>query len=185
MVAKSVDDFFRKVYGMPAWNVQPGYGTFVTFEFGSPHLVVDEPIKSKAKSARVRKNLARRRVRVYGDWHLWIYCCAWRIYQRRTLLAHWAQSREKTSRAIEALDGQRLLRVRVNSNTARSEFIFDLGGRLVTEPYDDDPSTEQWMFYPRKGAGLTLRATGEYSCPSGSTKRGERTWHRFAKPRTK
>jgi hypothetical protein len=44
-VGKSVDGFFAKVYGRPAWRAQVGYGKFLTFEFGNPHLEISGPHK--------------------------------------------------------------------------------------------------------------------------------------------
>jgi len=28
---------FGEVYGLPCWNVKPGYGSSLTLEFGQPH----------------------------------------------------------------------------------------------------------------------------------------------------
>jgi hypothetical protein len=59
---------FREIYGKPCWNVRPGYGSFLTLEFGKPHLDVREPAAaSKDDSLRVQRLLARRSVFVHGE----------------------------------------------------------------------------------------------------------------------
>ncbi len=38
-----VRDSFSPLYGMPCWNAKHGHGSFITFEFGEPHLEIHEP----------------------------------------------------------------------------------------------------------------------------------------------
>jgi len=74
--AQIFERMFRGIYGKPCGNVKPGHSSFLTLEFGLPHLEVREPIVArKGASPRVQKVLARRNVFVHGEWHLWIYCC--------------------------------------------------------------------------------------------------------------
>src|SRR5665213_1331063 len=61
-------DAFLPIVGQVAWSVRRGYGTFLTMEFGSPHLIIREPIvASSDASDRVKRNLAKRRVSIVGD----------------------------------------------------------------------------------------------------------------------
>src|SRR4051812_45142066 len=72
---------FSELYGKAAWGVKPGFGSFITLEFGRPHLEIREPISPKsAVSKKLRDVLARRQIVVRGDWHLWIYCCKWQVF---------------------------------------------------------------------------------------------------------
>jgi len=57
--------------------------SFLTFEFGEPYLHVLEP-KPNAKTGIYSK----RRITVYGQWHLWIYCCHWDLDLNGTVMAH-------------------------------------------------------------------------------------------------
>src|SRR5947209_15880038 len=82
----AVDAPFRPVYGLPCWNAKEGYGSFLTMEFGEPHLVIREPRSRPEFSPRLRRALARRLVTVRGEWHLWIYCCQWYVYTGKKLV---------------------------------------------------------------------------------------------------
>src|SRR5436305_1318277 len=71
---------FVPLIGLPAWFVHQGYGSFLTLEFGAPHLRVREPRAARGNvSEKVKKLFLKRRVSVKGEWHLWIYCCQWRV----------------------------------------------------------------------------------------------------------
>lgn len=77
---RQIQRLVRRLYGEPCWGVKPGVGSFLTLEFGKPNLQVREPVvATKGASASVRQTLARRQVRVHGEWHLWIYCCHWEV----------------------------------------------------------------------------------------------------------
>jgi hypothetical protein len=153
---------FAEIYGRPCWRVSPGWGSFLTFEFGDPHLEVREPIQPKAKvSPRVSKDLMRRRIFIKGDWHLWIYCCDWKVFSKGKLIGK-STLQSSIQRAADALDGQKLTRFSIRSKQMRCVFEFDLGGVLETRPYDTQK--EQWLFYDdRAHKVLILRADGFYS----------------------
>lgn len=101
------DRCFRVLYGKPCWNTKAGYGSFITFEVGEPHLVVHEPRKSPAKSKKVRNLFARRLVTIRGDWHFWIYCCKWSVFSSGKLVGD-SSSVQAIRKAIACLDGQPL-----------------------------------------------------------------------------
>jgi hypothetical protein len=46
-----IERVVRRLYGKPCWGVKPGFGSFLTLEFGKPNLEVREPVvASKATS---------------------------------------------------------------------------------------------------------------------------------------
>ncbi|NVD27313.1 hypothetical protein HUO14_05285 [Parasphingorhabdus flavimaris] len=149
-----VDVFVAPMLNLPAWGVKKGHGSFLTFEFGEPKL---EVVESKLADGKFRRN-----AHVHGDWHLWIYCCNWRIFQLDEQIA-WSESDDKLiGKATAILNGQKLTSVTVEPQQGSSAFIFDLGGKLETWSYGDDPTDEQWMFYgPAKVLGY--RADGKFS----------------------
>ncbi len=153
---------FRKIYGLPCWRVAPGHGSFLTFEFGEPHLEVREPEPTNPKySAKMNRDLASRRVFIHGDWHLWIYCCDWKVLSKGKFVGK-STSATSYQRAADLLEGQKLIRVEIIARPCRTVFEFDLGGVLETRPYD--PASEQWMFFDRAtDKVLTLRADGFFS----------------------
>jgi len=162
-----IDDVFAPLYGKPCWDVVPGYASFLTLEFGMPHLVIDEPkLLPKSASLRRRRAHARRRVTVRGDWHLWIYCCTWRVLIHGELIGDDTTAR-RIKRAAHELDGQALQQVIVNPEAGSSVFVFDLGGHLETRPYNRD--SEQWHLYEPSGNVFTYRADGYFSHEPGNT----------------
>ncbi len=75
---RKVQEVFRPLYGTPCWNARHGHGSFITFEFGQPHLHVREPSEpDPSRSPAVQRMLRRRTVFVHGEWHLWIYQLHW------------------------------------------------------------------------------------------------------------
>jgi hypothetical protein len=127
-------------------------------EFGQPHLHIIEPRTPTAKlSPRLRKYHERRHVYFHGDWHLWIYDCAWRVTHKGKLVGDSPPDR-RIARAAEELNGQCLTEVAVDAEARRCRFSFDLGGSLETIPYDADG--EQWLLFEPSGRVLTYRSDG-------------------------
>ena len=161
---KQIERSFAELQDTPCWGVKRGQGSFLTFEFGSPRLVIREPISSHARSRKVRRMLDRRHVRVTGEWHLWIYCCDWVVYSGTSVVGD-SSTRRRVTAAARLLDGQKLRRVVVSKRGARTRFEFDLGGVLETRPYDR--KSEQWMLYDPHGHVLTFRADRSHKLRSG------------------
>lgn len=166
-------DFPRELLGLPCWGVKRGQGSFLTFEFGTPRLIIREPIQSASKSLRVRRGLARRHVYVAGAWHLWIYCCNWQVRSGSRIRGD-SSSNARVQRAARLLDGQRLIDVSLSPKGARTSFTFDLGAVLETQPYDR--KSEQWMLYMPSGQVLTFRADRRYSLARSSAPENKRSW---------
>lgn len=154
--------------GRPAWEVKKGHGSFLTFEFGDPHLVIHD---------MQPRSPPRRIVLVKGDWHLWIYCCAWTIVNRGDELAHNEASDDAIRNATRLLNGQRLERVALRPGTAVTTFEFDLGGQLTTWPYEDeDPTMEQWYLYEPVGKVLSVRADARFAYEDADCDPNEERW---------
>lgn len=151
-----IEHSFRPLYGIPYWGVQPGHGSFLTLEFGNPHLEIREPHTPTRKvSRRVARLLQWRAVSVHGDWYLWLYCCNWAVWDRGKLVGDHS-NRRRMQRAADVLDGQMLTKVKVDSHGCKTSFDFDLGARLEVEPYG--PEDELWMLSEPNGNVLVLRS---------------------------
>lgn len=165
---------FKRIYGEPCWDVKQGHGSFLTLEFGKPHIVVREPVAaSKTASSRVRKSLARRRVYPGGQWHLWIYCCDWEVLSRGRRVGD-SSADAKIQRAADFLNGQKLIRFSISLRKLQCLFEFDLGGTLKTRPYDK--KSEQWLLYESSKKVLVLRADGRYKYVGSSAPDNEQDW---------
>jgi hypothetical protein len=173
-----IEDIFQPIYGKPAWQVQQGYGSFLTFEFGEPHLQIREPKQaSESVSSKVRKHLAKRSVYLHGDWHLWIYLCDWNIFSNEELIAHSKSKRRVIGRATSELDGQVLTRVTV-SKSYKTVFEFDLGGKLETMPYPEvgESPNNLWLLYEPSHCVFMLRSDGQCCHISEETNADEGNW---------
>jgi len=179
----AVEAAFQPVLGLPCWGVQCGYGSFLTLEFGQPHLEVVEPRPiPDGASEKTRRQLGRRLVTVHGDWHLWLYCCHWFVYANGARAGD-SSTKKSVQEAVRVLAGQKLVAIKVNQLPGRSAFEFDLGARLVTRPYDDEARhgwlRDQWLLYEPSKMVLTFRSDGKYSHQSENTLPADVEWHSF------
>ena len=175
-----IERSFAEVRGKLCWGVNCGFGSFLTLEFGPPHLVVRQlraPMPPDV-SPRVRRALARRAVHARGRWHLWIYCCAWFVRANGRLVGDWTTKR-RIDRAARELNGQKLLDVTIPPRGARTRFLFDAGVELETKPYDR--SSEQWLFYEPDGNVLVWRADRRYQHGPGNRSSKRLRWRALAR----
>jgi hypothetical protein len=169
-----IEKVFERILGKPCWNVKPGYGSFLTMEFGKPHLEVREPIAArKGASAKVREHLARRQVDARGEWHLWIMYCDWEVRCRSKLVGD-SSTKLKTRRAADFLKGQKLIQFSILPRKVEYIFVFDLGATLKTFPYDENG--EQWMLFEPSHKVLVVRADGRYKYGPSNLPRDEGVW---------
>jgi hypothetical protein len=159
--AQQIQDLFKPLVGQLVWNVHGGVGSFLTLEFGKPHLAIREPIEAKPeRSARARRQLGRRRVHVLGDWHLWIQYSDWKV----TVSAGSLESGTVSSSSDEYLldlDGQRLDSVASGSSPNSWTFVFDLGGVLEVWPSTAyETANHLWSLHSWDGDIAALRGDG-------------------------
>jgi hypothetical protein len=134
-----------KLYGMPSWHVVKGYSSFITCEFGEPQLDIHERLLEETYHD-IR--YMSRQVSVHGVWHLWIYCCDWRILLNGQQVCHSESPDSQIQEGCRILDGQALKKLTIAKDTWRTNFQFDLGGTLQTRPYhDDDENNKQWLLF--------------------------------------
>jgi hypothetical protein len=166
-----IDELFSLIYGKFCWDAAKGYGSFLTFEFGEPHLVIDERFRLKDG---IREK--RRRVAVHGDWHLWIYLCNWKIISHDTVKATHGSSTRDIVRAMQRLDGQALTRVEVHPDGSTT-FLFELNDRLETTPnIEYGPDADQWLLFQPSKMVFTLRADRKYHHQPGNTEPKDYQW---------
>jgi hypothetical protein len=171
----SINELFPPLIGLSCWNVKQGYSSMLTLEFGDPSLEIREPRDSRSSSPRVRKILSQRHVTVRGQWHLWIYCCGWKIHMDGEEIAGHESEDEEIAAACRELDGQILDEVALGPGVAETRFRFDLGGQLTTKPLDDE-LLEQWLLYCPDGNVYTLRSDGATSLGPETLEADEDDW---------
>ncbi|HEY9789259.1 MAG TPA: hypothetical protein V6D22_02590 [Candidatus Obscuribacterales bacterium] len=166
-VHKAVADSFAQIKDKPCWNAKQGHGSFLTFEFGEPSLVVNEYQRTSGKPGPDENpKVSRRTATVRGQWHLYIFCCHWKITFNDGTEAASDSSREEIEKALAKLSGQILSKATVAPRNGSSQFVFDLGGKLQTMPYEENTRSgephENWMFFEAENV-LTYRADGKYA----------------------
>lgn len=175
---KSVlEDIFSPIYGKPCWNVEQGYASFLTLEFGEPQLRVKEPRKaSKQAPESVKRRWARRFVYVRGQWHLWLYACNWKIIILGEEKASHRSSKLAIRKAAVEINGEKLIRVVVDKSFITT-FEFDLGGKIICTPSRSfGKNFDLWLFYEPSGKVFTLRTDGKYSYTLGNTSSRREKW---------
>ncbi len=155
-----VKELFTSVIGQLVWQVRRGHGSFLTMEFGTPHLTVREPIAASFdRSDRIKRNLSRRHVVVTGDWHFWIQYGEWRISTSYGVLSSGDPSGSDPDECLPGLDGQKLCLVEPGSRPGSRAFSFDLGGVLEIWPSKEVPD-DQWSLHSWDGEIVTCRHDG-------------------------
>jgi len=157
---KQVKALFEPLMRRVVWQMRRGHGSFLTMEFGTPHLVVREPIvPSLDHSDRVTRILRRRRVDVTGDWHFWVEYGDWRISTADGVLTSDDPPGSSSDECLRDLEGQRLVSVVPGSHAQSCGFEFDLGGSLDIWPSNEIPD-DQWSLYRWDGDIAAFSNTG-------------------------
>jgi len=157
---KQIREFFNPFIDQLAWQVRRTHGSFLTMEFGAPHLTVREPIAaSPDTSLRIKRNLQRRHVDVTGDWHFWVQYGDWRISTANGVLTSDHPWGSEFDECLRDLEGQRLVSVDRGIRERSCAFKFDLGGILEIWPSTEIPE-DQWSLYSWDGDIVTCRNDG-------------------------
>jgi hypothetical protein len=147
--------------GQWVWQVRRTHGSFLTMEFGVPHLAVREPIVARpSTSGRVRRNLQRRHITVTGDWHFWVQYGDWKISISDGVLTSDHPWGSEFDECLRDLEGQRLLSVDVKKATNTWTLTFDLGGVLKIWPSTEIPE-DLWALYIWNGDIISCENDGE------------------------
>jgi hypothetical protein len=155
-----------KLTNTPCWGVVNGYGSWLKFQFGHPHLQIRDPIPA-ANSEALRKF---RNVTVEGDYGFWLELCDWDILQDGIHLAHSESEASDIDKAIARIDGQILKHIKFSTHSPQIELQFDLGGEIKVKSYSDSESDDGiWHFYVGEFI-YTLKANGFIEYGKGSDK---------------
>lgn len=158
---EQIKDLFAPLVGQLVWQVHRGIGTFLTLEFGMPHLSIREPIAASSDSPpRVRRNLNRRGVYVTGDWHLWVQYGNWMLLTSGGVLNRGDPSDSPLDECLRDLDGQRFMSVERGNREGSCLLRFDLGGILEIWPSTEIPD-DQWALYNWNGEIASYSSDGK------------------------
>jgi len=151
----------KLINGLLAWQVRRGHGSFLTIEFGMPHLSVTEPIIANPDASdRVRRHLKRRRVFVSGDWHFWVQYGDWKLATADGVLDSNDPPGSALDECLGDLEGQRLVSVDVDRASNSWALAFDLGALLRIRPSAEVPD-DLWSLYIWGGDIISCQNDGK------------------------
>ena len=144
---KEITEIFAPFIGQLVWQVRRTHGSFLTMEFGVPHLAVRDPtVASPSTSRKVRRNLQRRHITVTGDWHFWVQYGDWTISTADGVLTSDHPWGSEFDECLPDLEGQGLVSVDRGVRERSYAFRFDLGGILEIWP-STEIADDQWSLY--------------------------------------
>jgi hypothetical protein len=169
----TIDENFAQLVGLSCWNVACGYGSFVTFEFGDPHLESGPTLALPVKVGTNRVKVPSRSIHVRGEWYLWIYCCFWRLFWDSDEVVFCETDPKEIQVALSTLSGARFKSIEVSPENGATTFTFGLDWVLETSPYESPVSRErlgaetaeeweaggpvdQWLLYEPSGMVLSV-----------------------------
>ncbi|HSH59217.1 MAG TPA: hypothetical protein VK988_06160 [Acidimicrobiales bacterium] len=123
----AIEEAVRPLVGMAPWRAELGYATFLTFEFGR-----ELPPETEG-------------VRSHGEWHLWVYGCAWRLERGGRFLAGSADDEETMRTAVHELVGRTLSRFNVFAPALDATLLFE--GDFVLRLFSKSSDTDHWMLF--------------------------------------
>jgi hypothetical protein len=120
-----IDEIVKKLINKKAWDVKIGYGSFLTMEFGLP-------LPSKER----------------GQWHLWIYCCSWRMEKEKLFIAGSEDTTETMKNAANLIDNQVAKSFVVSQPSLDIEICFSNMTVLKTfSIHSEKDGKKHWMLY--------------------------------------
>lgn len=146
-------DILSKIEGLKAYNVKLGHGSYLTIDFG-------EPIEINIKTRKGIEKFTR------GEWHLWVYMCAWRIDKGNRALAGSNDSRNKIESVLKKIDGKKM----ISFDLKRSlDAILVFNGQYELRMFSvNTEDQDQWMIYTPDKNVLTVGPGNKCSYESAS-----------------
>jgi hypothetical protein len=125
-------EILDNVVGQKVASIELGHGSFLTIDLGK---LVSKATKQK-----------NREFRNVGEWHFWVYMCAWRIDKDNKPLAASSDPREKIATKIQEIAGTTLTKYEILNASLDTKFYFDDSITLTLFNISTDDE-EQWMLF--------------------------------------
>lgn len=138
---KLAEQLFSQIIGMKTTRAKLGYGSFITMDWGRD-------------ITTYKKTKKRNYTFTFGEWHLWIYMCAWRLEQNNKPIVGANDERELISENISILSGKALTHVTIKNDSFDTLLQFEDNFQLLLFSFgvEDD---EQWMLYTPQNKTFT------------------------------
>lgn len=132
-----IEQHLAGLVGREVWGPRLGVGSFITLELG----------ERQTRTVRGRET-------THGEWHLWVYCSAWRIDGEEDVVVASEDAREEIPDRLERLDGRRVSGVSVAAPSLELTVAFDDGLTLRVFPIFSS-TFEHWFLYTPDGNVLS------------------------------
>jgi hypothetical protein len=147
MNIQEVQAIVNPLLGQKAWGVSLGFGSFLTLEFG-------QPLPSSGENQKI-----------HGEWHLWLYNCAWRLEQKDRILGGSGDERDQLETVIERLNNLTLQSVELLPPAGDAVFTFEHQVVLrLFAIYSQDYA--HWFLYAPDGNVLSVGPGNSWSYES-------------------
>lgn len=124
---------FSEIIGMKMTRSKLGYGSFITMDWG----------KDKVEEFKTKHGIEKQ---IFGEWHLWIYMCAWRLEKNGEPVIGSGDEKKAIESKIPLLTGKKLIQAQVINDSFDVFFDFEEGYRLLLFSFEIEDS-EQWLFF--------------------------------------
>jgi hypothetical protein len=133
MKYENVIKYFNSIINMRVSKIQLGHGSFITIDFG-------ELLK---ENLRVRGNIEEK---FYGEYHLWIYQCVWRIVQKNVCLAASEDKRKIIQDSLNPINGLKLISYDIDS--VSTDLILKFENDILIKTFSIfTTEMEHWLLY--------------------------------------
>jgi hypothetical protein len=136
--------------GQKAWGAKLGIGSFLTCEFGKP-LPGDAPGRG------------------HGEWHLWLYCCAWRLEHFSRSVVGSDDNRSDLQAAVSLLNECTLLGIDIQPPSGDAVFHFDNEVVLRLFSCSVTGQSKHWMVFTPKKETLSVGPGTSWSLADADT----------------
>lgn len=140
-----IESIIGSIVGMKPWSVRLGVGSFLTFDFG------------KAVEKERFKN-------PIGEWHLWVYMCAWRLETSKDVIIASEDAHKLIQQEIKRLEGKVLQKVTIYAPSLETDLMFETDLRLRLFPiYAQDDDADHWLLFTPGKKVLTIGPSNTWS----------------------
>jgi hypothetical protein len=120
-----------------AWNVSLGVGSFITLEFGEPL-----PLGEQDK-------------RIHGEWHLWVYMCAWRLEKNNEFIAGCEDPRDQLIEDVKLMEGLAIKSIEILAPACDTIIHFE--DEVILRLFSIySKENEHWMLFAPDGNVLVM-----------------------------
>lgn len=151
LTSSEVSRHLAGLVGQRAWGAALGHGSFLTVDFGEA--------RSVSRSRRLPE-------RQHGAWHVWLYCCAWRLDGPSGMIVASEDPREHIAAAVSALNGLVVEEASIaDAGGCALQLCFENGTKLTTFSICSQ-EYEHWFVYLPGRMVITAGPGSAYSVDS-------------------